>query len=86
MGLKNSPKMIREKPEIVQQLDFVLIERCSLYDECAAYQPFIDAGKATWAVEYDLEIPCDVPGMQMTEYTTLQVDYKNIVAVCNTPK
>jgi len=43
--------MISKKPEIVNITDFVLIEECQAYNECAAYKPFVTAGKAAFQVE-----------------------------------
>ena len=86
IGCKNNVKMIKERPSIVNDMDFVIAEKCAQYNQCDAYQPFIDAGKATWAVEYDREISCQIPGMQVSKYESLNVDYKNVREVCYTPK
>jgi len=51
IALKNGPDMISKKSEIVKITDFVIIEECQAYDECAAYKPFVDAGKAAFQVE-----------------------------------
>lgn len=85
IGLKNSPGLIKEKPVIVKETDFVLIEECAAYNECSAYEPFIKAGKATWAVEYERSISCMIPGMQVSGYTSYDVNYKNINNVCYKP-
>lgn len=69
MGLKNNPGLIKNRPIIVEETDFVLIEECAAYNECKAYQPYIDADKATWAVEYERSISCTIPGMQVTGYS-----------------
>lgn len=51
IALKNGPDMISKKPEIVSLTDFVIIEECQAYNECNAYQPFVNAGKAAFQVE-----------------------------------
>lgn len=69
IGLKNSPGMIRDRPEVVKFNDFLIIEECAKYNECAAYQPFVDAKKATWQVEYETKTPCTMPGFTVLSYS-----------------
>lgn len=49
VGLKNDLNQI---PDLVDYYDWALNEECADYNECAEYQPFIDAGKAVFHVEY----------------------------------
>ncbi|SFR46293.1 endo alpha-1,4 polygalactosaminidase [Litoreibacter janthinus] len=46
---KNAPDLI---PDLVQRMDFLLIEQCFEYDFCEEAQPYLDAGKDVLAVEY----------------------------------
>jgi hypothetical protein len=39
---------------LVGDYDWALNEQCFQYGECALLQPFIDAGKAVFSVEYEL--------------------------------
>lgn len=73
--------MIKDRPIIVKETDFVLIEECAAFNECKAYQPFIDAKKATWAVEYERGISCKIPGMQVTGYSSYVLAQNAIVCV-----
>ena len=41
--------------ELEPSFDWALNEECALYDECELLLPFIEAGKAVFHVEYDLE-------------------------------
>ena len=50
VGLKNDVDQI---PELVGSFDFAVNERCYAEEECAALQPFVDAGKAVLHVEYE---------------------------------
>ena len=50
VGLKNDLDQVED---LVQYFDWALNESCFLYDECSQLQPFIDAGKAVFGVEYD---------------------------------
>jgi hypothetical protein len=48
-GLKND---VDQVAELVGSFDFEIDEECVRYDECAALQPFVAAGKAVFHVEY----------------------------------
>jgi len=48
-GLKND---LDEVPQLVADADFAINEECFQYNECDGLQPFIDAGKAVFQVEY----------------------------------
>ncbi len=50
VGLKNDLDQIAE---LVDYFDFSVNEQCHEYDECAALQPFIDAGKPVFNAEYE---------------------------------
>jgi hypothetical protein len=52
VGLKNDLEQIEE---LVIYFDWALNEQCFQYDECASLLPFIEAGKAVFGVEYELE-------------------------------
>lgn len=55
IGLKNDVDQISE---LVDDFDWALNEECMAYDECETAQPFIDAGKAVFHVEY-VDDPAD---------------------------
>lgn len=52
VGLKND---LDQVVELEPSFDWALNEECALYDECELLLPFIEAGKAVFHVEYDLE-------------------------------
>jgi len=52
IGLKNDLNQI---PQLVDHFDFAVNEQCFEYDECETLLPFIQAGKAVFGVEYNLE-------------------------------
>jgi hypothetical protein len=52
IGLKNDLGQI---VDLLPAFDWALNEECFSYDECEALIPFIDAEKAVFGVEYDLE-------------------------------
>jgi len=52
-GLKNDLDQITE---LVSYFDWALNEQCFQYDECDLLIPFIDAGKAVFGVEYELDV------------------------------
>ena len=49
IGLKND---LGQVPQLVGRYDFAVNEQCFQYRECGRLQPFIDAGKAVFNVEY----------------------------------
>ncbi len=51
IGLKNDLDQIGD---LLPDFDWALNEECFTYDECALLVPFIQAGKAVFGVEYDL--------------------------------
>ena len=58
IGLKND---LEQVPDLLAHFDWALNERCFELDECEALLPFIEAGKAVFNVEYEIETPefCD---------------------------
>ena len=50
VGLKNDPEQVTD---LISDFDFAIVEECVAYDECQAYLPFIDAGKAVLHAEYE---------------------------------
>lgn len=48
IGLKNAVGLVDE-------FDFAVNEECDYYNECESITPFIDAGKAVFHVEYNVE-------------------------------
>ena len=49
IGLKNDVEQIAE---LEPSFDFAINEECHAFDECTAYAPFVQAGKAVLNVEY----------------------------------
>ncbi len=52
IGLKNDLEQI---PDLLSDFDWMLNEECFYYDECDLLTPFVQAGKAVFGVEYELE-------------------------------
>ncbi len=57
IGLKNDPEQAQE---LVSYFDWSLIEDCAVYDWCELLQPFVQAGKAVFQVEYTDEFDSGV--------------------------
>lgn len=53
IGLKNSADLVAD---LVRDFDFAVVEQCFEYDECEAYVPFIEQGKAVLHVEYNVPL------------------------------
>ncbi len=52
VALKNDPKQV---PQLLGSFDFAIVEECFQYDECGSFEPFVEAGKAVYEAEYELE-------------------------------
>jgi hypothetical protein len=52
VGLKND---IEQIPQLVGDFQFAVNEQCAEYDECGSLTPFVQAKKAVFHVEYNLE-------------------------------
>jgi hypothetical protein len=52
IGLKNDLEQI---PDLLPYFDWALNEECFTYNECDLLKPFVQANKAVFGVEYDLE-------------------------------
>lgn len=52
VGLKNDLDQVEQ---LVEHFDWALNEQCFAFDECQLLLPFIEAGKAVFGVEYELE-------------------------------
>lgn len=50
VGLKND---VGQLDALVADFDFAVNEQCHVYDECAGYAAFTDAGKPVFNIEYD---------------------------------
>lgn len=53
IGLKNDLEQI---PDLVAYFDWAINESCFEFQECNAYQPFLNAGKAVFNIEYNLAL------------------------------
>jgi Glycoside-hydrolase family GH114 len=56
--LKNDAAQV---PRLVRSFDFAVVEQCFQYRECRRYSPFVEAGKAVFAAEYETP-PADFCG------------------------
>lgn len=50
IALKNDTAQVEA---LVSDFDFTVVEECFAYRECVEYSPFVDAGKAVFATEYN---------------------------------
>jgi hypothetical protein len=52
VALKNDPE---QASQLVDRFDFAVVEQCFQYHECARFSPFVQAGKAVFEAEYELD-------------------------------
>lgn len=69
IGLKNDLGQI---PDLVNIFDWALNEQCFQFDECADLIPFIQAGKAVFGVEYELDAADFCPQANAMNFDFLQ--------------
>ncbi len=71
VGLKNDLDQIQE---LESAFDWALDEQCYQYSECDLLQPFIDAGKAVFGVEYSGNELVFCPYFNALDYSWLKKD------------
>ena len=59
VGLKND---VGQVTDLASSFDWALNEECSKYSECATLQPFVQAAKAVFHVEYTSTCPAPISG------------------------
>jgi len=69
VGLKND---LDKVAELTGTFDWALDEQCYEYNECHLLQPFIDAGKAVFGVEYDGDESVFCPTFNALTYSWLK--------------
>jgi hypothetical protein len=52
VALKNDPEQAKQ---LAGDFDFAVVEQCFQYDECGRFSPFVDAGKAVFEAEYEID-------------------------------
>jgi hypothetical protein len=52
VALKNDPTQVGA---LLGDFDFAIVEQCFQYRECGLYRPFVEAGKAVFEAEYELD-------------------------------
>jgi len=68
-GMKND---LGQVGKLLPYFDFALDEQCFQYHECFKLQPFLDAGKAVFEVEYKLDPPQFCPKANDLNFNSLK--------------
>ena len=71
VALKND---LDQVPDLVGRFDWALNEQCFEYDECDGLQPFLDAGKAVFNVEYNLQTSQFCPQAKAMRFSSMLKD------------
>ena len=81
VGLKNDLSQI---PALVDFFDWALNEQCFEYDECETLLPFIEAGKAVFGVEYELDLEdfCDAANGMDFDWLLMEYDLDGSREAC----
>ena len=72
VGLKND---LDQVVDLVADFDWALNEQCYQYAECDLLQPFIDAGKAVFGVEYSGDESVFCPYFNVIDYSWLKKNF-----------
>ncbi len=72
IGLKNDLDQI---PDLLAHFDWALNEQCFEYDECHLLLPFVNAGKAVFGVEYELETVAFCPQANAMNFDFLKKNW-----------
>jgi len=55
-GMKNGNALAGQADMMADKFDWLMIERCGEYDDCASSRPFLNLMKAVFAIDYDRDI------------------------------
>jgi len=69
IALKND---LEQAADLEPDFDWALTEQCFQYRECDRLRPFTDAGKAVWAVEYELAMPAFCPAARALGFAAMR--------------
>jgi hypothetical protein len=72
IGLKNDIGQVRQ---LIDAFDWALNEQCFEYAECGGLVPFVQAGKAVFGVEYNLELSEFCPQANALNFDWLRKNY-----------
>ncbi|KAM0755240.1 hypothetical protein T439DRAFT_131866 [Meredithblackwellia eburnea MCA 4105] len=82
VGLKNSGDLLTaHTDQVVGAFDFVVVEQCDQYNECATFSPFLNASKPAFDIEYT-HAPVCKPGWFTMKFSSLGLSYKNLEKTC----
>jgi hypothetical protein len=69
MGLAND---LGQAADLLGDVDWMLDEQCFEYNECNQVQPFVDAGKAVFHVEFNLETSAFCPQANALNFNSMK--------------
>ena len=89
VGLKNAGEII---PQVLGKMEWAVNEQCVQYEECSTWQPFVEAGKPVFNIEYPDGAPnvaaqkvqsiCDNSDSKGFETVLKEMDLDDWVEVC----
>jgi hypothetical protein len=72
VALKNDG---RQAKQLLGAFDFAIVEECFQYEECGLYRPFVEAGKAVYEAEYELEPAQYCDAAQALHFSAIHKSY-----------
>lgn len=70
IGMKNGDTVPSQPDMEASKFDWMMVERCGEFESCDLVRPFIDLGKAVFAIDYNATSP-DENGMTMAQGSTV---------------
>jgi hypothetical protein len=61
--------------QLLGSFDFAIVEQCFQYQECGLYRPFVEAGKAVFEAEYELDPSRFCGAARAIEFSAIRKSY-----------
>jgi hypothetical protein len=81
-GMKNGDTLPSQPDMEAANFDWMMVERCGEFDTCDAVRPFINLGKAVFAIDYNVTSPDDT-GMTMPQGSTLVCMHQGLAMIAD---
>jgi hypothetical protein len=72
VALKNDGAQVGQ---LLGSFDFAIVEQCFQYEECGLYRPFVEAGKAVFEAEYELDPSQFCAAAETIEFSAIRKSY-----------
>ena len=81
-GMKNGDTVPSQPDMEADKFDWMMVERCGVFDTCDMSRPFINLGKPVFAIDYNMTSPDD-NGMTMAQGSTLVCMHQGLAMIAD---